>query len=253
MEHVLGIDIGATGMKGAIVDIETGELVTERIKLPTPHPATPESMIDPFLDLIKTHNWSGIIGCGFPSIIKNGTALTASNIDKSWINTNVEDCFEKASGLKVNVVNDADAAGLAEVHFGAGKGMSGCILLITIGSGLGSALIYNGQIVPNTEFGHIFLKGQTQVAEKYASNNARKLHNLEWDEWGKRFNEFLLQVERIILPDQIILGGGISKRFDLYKEYIDIQIPVSPASMLNNAGIAGAALFAHQKQLKLFS
>jgi polyphosphate glucokinase len=244
--HILGIDIGATGMKGAIVDVQSGQLITERIKLQTPHPATPHAMVDPFMDLIKMHEWSGKIGCGFPAIVKNGVALTASNIDEAWIDVNIEAWFEKVSGMKVKVLNDADAAGMAEAYFGAGKGKEGSILLITIGSGLGSALIYDGQIVPNTELGHVYLKGHTQVAEKYASNNTRKAENLEWDEWGKRFNEFLNHIERIVLPDFIILGGGISKKFDQYKEYIDVDIPVAPAAMLNNAGIVGAALYAFQ-------
>lgn len=244
--HILGIDIGATGMKGAIVDVQSGQLITERIKLNTPHPATPEAMADPFMDLIKMHNWKGKVGCGFPSIVKNGTALTASNIDNAWINTNVETWFEKASGLKVRVMNDADAAGMAEAYFGAGKGVEGCILLITIGSGLGSALIYDGQLVPNTEFGHLYLKGHTEVVEKYASNNTRKALNLEWNEWGKRFNEFLSHIERIVLPDFIMLGGGISKNFEEYKDYLKVDVPVAPASLLNNAGIVGAALYAYQ-------
>ena len=244
--HILGIDIGATGMKGAIVDVQSGQLITERIKLNTPHPATPEAMVDPFMDLIKMHEWKGNIGCGFPAIVKNGEALTASNIDKAWINTNVESYFEKASGRKVKVLNDADAAGMAEAYFGAGKGKEGCILLITIGTGLGSALIYDGQIIPNTEFGHVYLKGHSEVAEKYASNSARKAQKLEWNEWGKRFNEFLNHIERLVLPDFIILGGGISKNFHLYEEYLKIDVPVAPASMLNNAGIVGAALHAYQ-------
>ncbi len=243
--HILGIDIGATGMKGAIVDVQSGQLITERIKLQTPHPATPEAMIDPFMDLIKMHEWEGKVGCGFPAIVKNGVALSASNIDETWINVNVEDWFNKVSGLEVKALNDADAAGLAEAYFGAGKGKSGTVLLITIGSGLGSALIYDGQIIPNTEFGHIYLKGHTVVAEKYASNNTRKQLNLEWDEWGKRFNEFLTHIERLLLPDFIIIGGGISKKIELYREFITIETPLQPAVMLNNAGIAGAAWFAY--------
>ncbi len=243
--HILGIDIGATGMKGAIVDVRSGQLITERIKLQTPHPATPEAMVDPFLDLIKMHDWKGKIGCGFPAIIKNGVALTASNIDEAWIDVNVEQWFEKKSGLEVKALNDADAAGIAEAHFGAGKGRSGCVLLITIGSGLGSALIYDGQIIPNTELGHLYLKGHTEVAERYASNNTRKNLDLEWSEWGKRFNEFLAHVERIVLPDFIIIGGGISKKFDQYQQFLTIETPMQPAAMLNNAGIAGAAWYAY--------
>jgi len=246
--HVLGIDIGATGMKGAIVDVNSGQLITERIKLQTPHPATPEAMVDPFLDLIKMHDWDGLIGCGFPAIVKNGVALTASNIDDAWIDQNIEKHFHQVSGLPVKVLNDADAAGIAEAYFGAAKDKEGCILLITIGSGLGSAVIYDGQIIPNTELGHVYLKGHTEVAEKYASNNTRKQLFLEWDEWGKRFNEFLNHIERIILPDCIVLGGGISKKFELYEEYIDVDVPVMPAAMLNNAGIAGAAWFAYHNQ-----
>lgn len=243
--HVLGIDIGASGMKGAIVDMRTGMLVTERIKLDTPHPATPEAMLDPFMDLVKMHEWKGKIGCGFPAIIKKGVALSASNIDENWINVNAEEWFGKPSGCPVKVINDADAAGIAEVYFGAGKGYSGSILLITIGTGLGSALVYNGQIMPNTELGHMYLKGQSIVAEKYAANSVRKNQDLSWEEWGTRFNEYLVHICRVIVPDRIILGGGISKKYDLYKEFLNVEIPIEPAHFLNNAGIIGAAWYAY--------
>lgn len=232
-------------MKGAIVDVRSGELTSERIKLSTPQPATPEAMIEPFLDLIKMQDWEGLVGCGFPAILKNGVAYSASNIDKQWIGQNVEEWFAGPSKCRVKAINDADAAGIAEYYFGAGKDSTGAILLITIGSGLGTALIYNGQIVPNTEFGHVFLEGHREVAEKYASNNARKAADLSWEEWGKRFNEYLHHLERLLSPDQIILGGGISKKFELYKQFLNPQTEVVPASLLNNAGIAGAAWHAY--------
>lgn len=240
---ILGVDVGGSGIKGALVDVQSGEMKTERIRLLTPKPATPDAVAKTFKELVDIHKWSGRIGCGFPAIIKNGIAYSAANVDKSWINTNVEAIFSEASSCPVKAVNDADAAGLAEMRFGAGKGKNGVVIMITIGSGLGSALFINGQLVPNTEFGHFFL--HNQVAEHYASNNARQKYDLSWEDWGKRFNEYLNHIERLFSPDLVMLGGGISKRYNDYKEFIDLNEKVIPAKMLNNAGTIGAACFAH--------
>ncbi len=249
-QTILGIDVGASGIKGAVVDVETGQLLNDRIRLETPDPATPDAMAETFAELVRQHNWRGLIGCGFPSIIKSGVAYSAANISKEWIGANVVEIFSLACGCPVEVLNDADAAGLAEMEFGLGKGEMGTVMLITIGSGLGSALFIDGKLVPNTEFGHFFLKNQKQVAEQYASNNARKREDLSWEEWGIRFNEYLQNLERVINPDLILLGGGTSKRFDKYDSYITIRTPVRPAELLNNAGTVGAAIHAHQRWRK---
>ncbi|MCO6479813.1 MAG: ROK family protein [Phaeodactylibacter sp.] len=247
---ILGIDVGASGIKGAVVDIETGQLLNDRIRLDTPDSATPDAMAETFAELVRQHNWRGLIGCGFPSIIKKGVAYSAANISEEWIGTNVVEIFSLACGCPVEVLNDADAAGMAEMQFGLGKGEMGTVVLITIGSGLGSALFIDGKLVPNTEFGHFFLKNQKQVAEKYASSNARKREDLSWEEWGIRFNEYLQNLERVINPDLILLGGGASKRFDKYDSYITVRTPVKPAELLNNAGTVGAAIHAHQRWRK---
>ncbi len=243
--HILGVDIGGTGLKGAIVDVVNGELRSERMRMETPKPSSPDRMADTFSQLVRKLQWSGPVGCGFPSIVRRGTALTASNIDQAWIGTNIEALFHKATGLPVMALNDADAAGYAEMSFGKGKDQMGTVLLITIGSGIGTALFVDGREVPNTEFGHLFMHGM--IAERYVSNSARKKLDLSWEKWGKRFNEYLLHMERLLSPDLFILGGGISKDFDTYKEYLQVQTPVTPAKLLNNAGIVGAACFAHKR------
>ena len=246
----MGIDVGASGIKGAVVDIETGQLLNDRLRLETPDPATPEAMAATFAELVRLHNWNGLVGCGFPSIIKEGVAYSAANISEKWIGTNVVELLSIASGCPVEVLNDADAAGLAEMRFGLGKGEMGVVLLITIGSGLGSALFIDGKLVPNTELGHIFLRNQKNVAEQFASNNARKREDLSWEEWGIRFNEYLQNIERILNTDLILLGGGTSKRFDKYDSYITVRTPIKPAELLNAAGTVGAAIYAYQQSRK---
>ena len=241
---MVGVDVGASGIKGAIVNIETGELLTERHKLPTPKPATPQAMAGTFAELIKMLDWSGPIGCGFPAIIKKGVAHSAANIDTSWIGTNVEEIFSSACGCPVKVLNDADAAGLAEMSFGKGKGVDGVVLLITIGSGLGSALFVNGQLVPNSELGHIYLQNEEKVAEFKASSAAKKREDISYEIWGKRLNDYLVHLDRIFSPDRVILGGGISRKFEKYGKYLDITVDVVPADLRNNAGSIGAALYA---------
>ncbi|MEL6592908.1 MAG: ROK family protein, partial [Bacteroidota bacterium] len=182
----------------------------------------------------------GPIGAGFPAAIQSGVSKTASNIDKSWIGVNVEDLFAEATACSVKVVNDADAAGLAEATFGGGKGQYGLVVLLTLGTGIGSALIIDGKLVPNTEFGHLKFKGG--IAEHYAADSVRKRKDLSWKEWGKRLNEYLNHVNRICYPDLIILGGGASKKFEKFKEEIDVPVEIRPAELLNQAGIVGAAL-----------
>jgi len=243
MKEILGIDVGATGIKGAIVNTETGKLITERIKYPTPKPATPQAMTEVMKKLIEDHNWKGKpIGMGFPAIIKDGVSFSASNIDDSWIDFPIVGFLNKKLKSPVNVINDADAAGIAEQKFGGGADKKGLVVLITLGTGIGSAVFNNGVLIPNTELGH--LKWKDSVVEKYVSNNARETKDLSYKVWGKELNKVLKHLDFILSPDHIIIGGGISKKFHKYKDYIDCGATVEPAQMLNNAGIIGAAMVA---------
>lgn len=247
--NILGIDIGGSGIKGAIIDTEQGSLITDRFRIATPAPATPKKVAEVVSDMVKHFDWKGPIGCGFPAAIKDGKALTASNIHKSWIGMNVVDLFSSQTGLPVTLLNDADAAGLAEVHFGAGKGQEGLILMVTVGTGLGTALCIDGKLIPNTELGHIRLK--KGVAEPYASDSTRKKQDLSWKQWGNRIEDYFQEIEKLLYPNLIIIGGGTSKRFEKYENYIDIETPIVPAKLLNNAGMIGAAFAASLKEKEL--
>lgn len=241
--HILGVDVGGSGIKGAIVDTETGQLLAERIRIETPQPATPEAVALALKDLIQRHGWQGPVGVGFPAAIQHGVARTAANIDTSFIGLSVADYFSQQTGCPIHVANDADVAGLAEMRFGAGKDNKGVVLIVTIGTGLGTALFTHGQLLPNTELGHIFL-ANGQEAERYASDAARERHDLKWKEWGERFNRYLTTMEGLFWPDLIVLGGGASKKLEKFAESLSVKAPVVPASFLNQAGIVGAALFA---------
>ncbi|TAF73123.1 MAG: ROK family protein [Bacteroidetes bacterium] len=238
--QVLGVDIGGSGIKGAIVDTQTGELITERFRIETPQPATPDAIANTVNELVKHFAWKGKIGCGFPAVIHDGIAKTAANVDSTWININVDELFTKKTGLETYVVNDADAAGIAEMKFGIGKDKKGVVLLLTIGTGIGSALFMNGKLIPNTEYGHLYYKGD--VAEKYCSDSIRKKLDLKWDEWAKRFSNFLKHIERTINPDLIIVGGGVSKKQEKFFHLVNIETELRLALLENNAGIVGAAI-----------
>ena len=240
--EILGIDIGGSGIKGAIVDTATGELKSERIRLVTPQPATPEAVAQTLKELVDQIGYKGPIGCGFPARVINGEVLTAANIDKSWINVKVEDLFSKVTGQKVFVANDADVAGLAELTFGAVKDYKGPVLFLTIGTGIGSALFINGQMYPNTEFGHIKFKGD--IAEHYCSDAVREREELGYKEWGERLNKFLEYIAFLTQPDFIVLGGGVSKKLEKYESKLTLSTKVVPATTLNLAGIIGAAMYA---------
>ena len=240
--EILGIDIGGSGIKGAIVDTATGELKSERIRLVTPQPATPEAVAQTLKELVDQIGYKGPIGCGFPARVIYGEVLTAANIDKSWINVKVEDLFSKVTGQKVFVANDADVAGLAELTFGAVKDYKGPVLFLTIGTGIGSALFINGQMYPNTEFGHIKFKGD--IAEHYCSDAVREREELGYKEWGERLNKFLEYIAFLTQPDFIVLGGGVSKKFEKYESKLTLSTKVVPATTLNLAGIIGAAMYA---------
>ncbi|MBK8554355.1 MAG: ROK family protein [Lewinellaceae bacterium] len=246
MHHILGIDVGASGIKGALVNLKTGMLVGERFRVPTPNPATPEAMALAFKEITTFFNYKGVVGCGFPAIVKNGVACSAANIDPSWLGVNIEQVFSEVSGDPVYATNDADAAGYAEMAFGVGKGNKGLVLLITIGTGLGTALFYNEVLIPNTEFGHVIWKNH-KPAEAYCSSGARERQKIGRKEWARRFNQYLHHMERLLSPDLFILGGGESKLFENYKHILDPVAPVVPAKLLNNAGIIGAAVYAAER------
>lgn len=240
LRKILGIDIGGSGVKGAIVDTKKGKLITERYRIPTPQPATPEAVAKVMKKITKHFNWKGPVGAGFPGVIQQGFARTAANVDDSWIDQDLNKLFSKATGCKVHVVNDADAAGMAEVKFGAGKGKMGSLLLVTVGTGLGTVIFSDGQLVPNLEMGHIILHGDD--AELYATDAARKRLGLDWDTWAGRFNEYLLRMEELVWPDLIIIGGGASKKGDRFFHHLTTKAKVVPATLKNEAGIVGAAM-----------
>jgi polyphosphate glucokinase len=242
---VLGIDVGGSGIKGAPVDTKTGELLAPRFRIPTPKGAKPKPVTKQVAKLAQHFNWHGPIGCGFPAAVQHGVARTAANIDNNWIGTNIAELFSQASGCRVQVINDADAAGLAEMEFGAGKGRDGVVLIVTIGTGLGTSLFTDGVLLPNTELGHIEI--DCEDAELSASDAARKRDDLSWGRWAKRFNVYLTSLEKLVWPDLIILGGGASKKLDKFFPYLTVQAEVVPAETLNEAGIIGAALAAHRK------
>ncbi len=243
--EILGIDIGGSGIKGAIVNIKDGTLVTERHRIATPQPATPQAVAETLQALVEHFKYAGSIGCGFPALIRNGVAKTAANIDKSWVNIPVEKLLSEATGQNVYVINDADAAGLGELRFGAGNGHPGVVMMLTIGTGIGSAIIHKGVLLPCTELGHVEFKGDS--AEKYCSDATRERENLSWVKWGKRFNKYLIHMEMLFSPDLFILGGGASKKFEKFKEQLTIHVEVIPASLQNMAGIIGAACYAGDK------
>ncbi len=242
--EMLGIDIGGTGIKGAIVNVESGTLVTDRHKIATPQPATPESVIATVKELVDRLEWKGKIGCGFPAAVKHEIVKTASNIDDSWIGVNAATEIEKVTGCKAHVINDVDAAGQGEVAFGAGKDMIGTIMMVALGTGIGTAIFSEGQLLPNTELGHLKLHGK--IAEHYAANSIREKEDLGWKEFGKRVNEYLQLVEFLFWPDMIIIGGGVSKKYENFSKHFDVECEVAPATLRNNAGIIGAALAAHR-------
>ncbi|WP_221075916.1 polyphosphate--glucose phosphotransferase [Agarivorans aestuarii] len=243
--HLLGVDIGGTGIKAAIVDSTTGELISERHRIATPQPATPKAVAQSLKQMVEHFSWQGPIGCGFPATVHHGVAQTASNIDKSWIGTNVEALFAEYTDCPCYVVNDADAAGMAEMAFGAGHQHQGVVVIITVGTGLGSAVFVNGELLPNTEFGHIILEGR--VAEHYASARVREAEELSWKKWGKRFNLYLQRLEFLMSPDCFIIGGGASKKFEKYQTQLDLKAETLPAQGLNQAGIVGAAMYAQHQ------
>jgi polyphosphate glucokinase len=236
-----GVDIGGTGIKGAVVDVEAGQLTTERVRIPTPHPATKDSVVPVVAELVQQASYDGPVGCAFPAVIKNGAAQTAANIDKSWIGESVADAVSRSlGGADVVVINDADAAGLAEMRFGAGRGVDGVVVMLTVGTGIGSAVFVDGMLVPNTELGHLEVDGH--VAEHRASETARETHDLSRKDWAKRFSRYLEVLEALLWPDLVIIGGGVSKAPEKFMPLLESKATIVPATLANTAGIIGAAL-----------
>ena len=242
--RILGIDIGGTGIKGAPVELPSGEILAEHLHLPTPQPATPRAVSAVIQKMVRHFQFTGRVGVGFPGVIRQGVVGTAVNLSPSWVGKNAEKIFKKAVKLQVSVINDADAAGLAEVHHGAGKKEKGTVVLITLGTGIGSAVFIGGELVPNTELGHLPLHGKD--AEKTASAKAREKHDWGWKKWSKRVREYLQLVEKLINPDLIIVGGGVSRRAEkwLPRASQGIRAKVVPAKLHNESGIVGAAMAA---------
>ncbi|ALE91789.1 polyphosphate glucokinase [Arthrobacter alpinus] len=244
---VIGIDIGGTGIKGGIVDLSTGEVCGERYRIDTPQPSTPlavakvvKEIVDELMTRDHAPDKDAPVGITFPAIISHGIALSAANVDQSWIDADVDAIFSQELGRDVQVMNDADAAGLAEARYGAGEGVKGTVLVITLGTGIGSAFIFNGKLIPNAELGHLELDGFD--AESKASASARERDGLSWDEYAVRLQRYFSHVEFLFSPELFIVGGGISKRSEDYLPQLKLRTPIVPAKLANNAGIVGGAL-----------
>jgi len=240
---ILGIDVGGSGIKGAIVDLDTGTLENERLRIETPQPATPEAISQTIAKLVKEFNWTGKIGVGFPANVQNGVVKTATNIDKTCINVNFEKLIFKITGCETKVLNDADAAALAEIKYGHGKNINDLIFTVTIGTGVGTAIFYQQKLIPNMELGHVYLSNG-KLVDKYLSDATRKAEELSWEDWTDRFNKYLDYISILISPQLIILGGGISKKFEKISKHISKNHNLKTAMLLNEAGIIGAAYWA---------
>ena len=243
--EILGIDVGGSGIKGAPVNISNGALTAARYRIKTPKGAETQAVADVIREIVKHFEWSGPVGIGFPAPIKQGIVKLAANISPAWVGINADDFLTKATGCAVTVGNDADVAGLAEMTFGAGLGQPGTVILITLGTGIGSAVFIHGSLVPNTEFGHLQIDGQD--AEAQASDAARQRDELSWKKYAKRLNRFLEQMEKLFWPDLFIIGGGISKEAENYIPQLKVEAGIVPATFLNEAGIVGAALAVAKK------
>ncbi len=243
--QILGIDVGGSGIKGAPVDVETGQLLAERLRIKTPKNGEPEPIAEVVKQIAQSFNWNGPIGIGFPAPIKGGVALMAANVSEKWVGTNADALFSKVTGCECTMINDADAAGLAEMTFGAGRRQPGTVIMITLGTGIGTAIFHRGQLLPNTEFGHLEVEGED--AEFRASDAARQREELSWKKYAKRLNKYLSTMENLFWPNLFIIGGGISKESEKYLPMLIIETPIVTAQLLNEAGIVGAALGALRK------
>lgn len=243
--YILGLDVGGSGIKGAIVDTRTGTMIAERHRIETPQPATPDGIVETIARINNHFHWNGLVGCGFPAVVKDGIVHTASNIAPEWVGIQAQTIIQQAIGNSVVLVNDADAAGIAEMRFGAGRERNGLVVIITVGTGIGTSLFINGQLVPNTELGHIEIEGKE--AEKRASDGVRKSKELSWEQWAERFNVYLMTMENLLWPDLFIIGGGVSKKTAKYFSFLTLRTEIVPAQLLNNAGIIGSAIIAGER------
>ncbi|MBM76681.1 MAG: polyphosphate glucokinase [Proteobacteria bacterium] len=248
MNKALGIDVGGTGIKGAIVNIDKGVLHTERHRIETPQPATPQAVAQTVAQIAEHFQWTGSIGCGFPAAVQQGIVRTAANIDKSWIGADGASLFSEATGQPVFLLNDADAAGMAEMRFGAGKDSQGVVMMITLGTGIGTALFTDGTLLPNTELGHLRL-GELSC-EQYASNAIRKKEDLNWEQWGTRLNEVLCTYHALFWPKKFIIGGGVSKKNHKFFKHLNVPAELVVATQKNEAGIIGAAVHAFERSVE---
>lgn len=244
--NVFGVDVGGSGIKGAPVDLEQGDLAEERHKVLTPQPSTPDAVADGVRQVVEHFGWSGPVGVTFPGVVTDGTTRTAANVDPGWIDLDARALIGDRLGLPVTVVNDADAAGIAEMEFGAGRGRTGTVILLTLGTGIGSAVFTGGRLVPNTELGHLELNGHE--AEKKASTKAKEDEDLSWSHWAKRLRKYLAHVEMLFSPELFILGGGVSRKAHKFLPLLEgIRAEIVPAHLRNNAGIVGAAMAAYRE------
>jgi polyphosphate glucokinase len=240
-----GIDFGGTGIKGAPVDLGSGEFAEERVRIRTPDPSTPQNVAGVFADLLEQFpGCTGAVGVTVPGVVRHGVVRSAANIDKSWIGTDADALFTKATGREVHVVNDADAAGLAEVRYGAARGRSGLVIVTTLGTGIGSAMVYDGVLVPNSELGHLEIDGHD--AESRAANSAREREELSWEQWAERLTRYYRTVEMLFSPELFVVGGGVSKSSEEFLPLVDVDTEIIPAALLNKAGVVGAALYASE-------
>lgn len=236
-----GIDVGGSGIKGAIIDLDTGQMIGDRIKLLTPQPATPSAVAKTIAEVVNGFGWTGPLGVTYPGVVTHGIVRTAANVDKSWIGNNARDIISaELNGQDVTILNDADAAGLAEERYGAGKGHEGLVVLLTFGTGIGSAVIHNGTLIPNTEFGHLEVGGKE--AEQRAASSVKEKNGWNWEKWTRQVTKVLVAIENAICPDLFIAGGGISRKADKWVHLLENRTPVVPATLQNAAGIVGAAM-----------
>lgn len=240
---VFGVDIGGSGIKGAPVDLGRGELAEERFKVLTPHPATPDAVAECVKQVVDHFGWTGPVGATFPGVVTHGMTRTAANVDKAWIDLDAAGLLSQKVGCAVTLLNDADAAGLAEMEYGAGRGRKGTVIVLTLGTGIGSAVFLDGVLLPNTELGHLELHGHD--AEKRASTKAKEDEDLSWEHWAKRLSKYLTHVEQLFSPELFILGGGVSRKADKFLPLISgVRAEIVPAALQNNAGIVGAGMAA---------
>lgn len=240
-----GIDFGGTGIKGAPVDLDAGDFAAERVRIRTPDPSTPENVRDVFVELLAQFpDCTGAVGVTVPGVVRHGVVRSAANIDKSWVGTDADRLLTEATGREVHVVNDADAAGLAEVRYGAARGRSGLVIVTTLGTGIGSAMVFDGVLVPNAELGHLEVDGHD--AESRAANSVREREGLSWEHWARRLTRYYRTLEMLFSPELFVVGGGVSKESDEFLPLLDLDTEIVPATLLNRAGVVGAALYASE-------